>query len=107
MKFSLTVSEPWDFKSATGGNSVAADLVKLIDSRRGVFKLKESIRVNGLSGCFLLLSVRFADASFDGFKLPLVVNGSLLVSYDGGLDCDELIRSSKFVLIGSLHQGIE
>lgn len=100
----LIVSEPWDFEGPSGGNELNGRILRRLDSKTLLFESDDSVSMKGVAGKYWLLSTRYVDQSFNGEPYTGTVNGSLLsVIPTAEDDLSELIRSSAFMIIGSLH----
>jgi len=102
--YQIMVSEPWDYKSAEGGNVVSGEVLDWVNDRCIIFRSDELIRFPGeLSGDILILSKRFEKQLHAN---GLTVNGGLLrVKYDRNSltnNEQELKDQSTFVLVGTL-----
>ena len=102
-KYSITISEPWDFKSSDGKNKING-IISIVNKKILIFKTHEILNFDGVSGNIIILSPRFKDVNFDNLELQKIsVNGGLLL--DNNIENEnELKEKCKFVIIGTLEK---
>lgn len=94
-KYCLQVSEPWDFRDNILGTIID------VNEKRIIFKSDVNVNIQNFQGNFILHSRDGRNCN----RLPLYVNASILPSeYDLLKTDDELLKNSKFVIIGSLKK---
>lgn len=101
----LVVSEPWNFNGPSGRSELKGRVLRKYDQKTLLFESNDSVSMNGITGRYWLLSVRYADQLFDEKPYTGVVNGSLLsVIPTKEDDLAKLRKSSSFMIIGSLRE---
>lgn len=102
--YTITVAEPWDFKSPDGKNIIRGIILSIVNSYLLIFKANYLLNFDGVSGDTLILSPRLKDGNFENITTKEIdVNGGLFLDdYDGNFEESKLKENSKFVLIGTL-----
>jgi hypothetical protein len=92
----LAVSEPWNYN----GNIIGTVLD--VNEKRIIFKSDYQINIQGVSGNIFMLRSRYGE---NCKELPLNVNVAIILSnYDSTKTDEQLLKNSKFVIIGSLEK---
>ena len=91
-KYRIVVSEPWNYTNDAGENCITGTILRLINTRCIVFQADEVLYFGpNIEGKTLILSSRFELPERNKIKLPVTVNGGLLMTdYDPSWDTDDL-----------------
>lgn len=105
-KHYVQVSDPWDFIGDDNRNILHGNIVRIINERCLVFRLNHSAKISGDMGDILILKPRYTEDSFAKIeeKTRITVNGCLMTGYKEEMTESDLMKMSKFKMIGSLHQ---
>ncbi len=103
-KYKIVVSEPWDFESPSGNNTIIGKILKKVSSFSVVFLSESILKFNNCSGQLLILKTRYEKqllTETNGYEGT--VAGAILLT-DDYEDKDEAYfeANSKYVFIGSL-----
>lgn len=101
----IKVSDPWNFESPDGENTIKGDIVSQRSNQCIVFRSDYCIEIDEVKGCILILTPRHYGYDFSKSQDGIVIlnAGILLVEYSEQLSENELNKNSKFVMIGSLR----
>lgn len=105
-KYYVQVSDPWDFIGDDNRNILNGNIVKIINERCLVFRLNHNVEIDGYLGDILVLKPRYTEDSFARIeeKTTITVNGCLMSEYREEMTESDLMKMSKFKIIGSLRQ---
>jgi len=105
-KYSILVSEPWDFESPDGQNIVRGNILSVKSNQCLVFKANHYLKFDSIESNILILSPRHYGIDFSNLNdKRLTFNGSLLFKdYDESLSEKELQENTRFVIIGSIRK---
>jgi hypothetical protein len=104
-KYTITVSEPWDYESPNGTNAIHGRLVKEVSSDCVIFKSDVELDFDGHKGKLLVLQSRYENklikhnGSYHG-----TVCAGLLLSEKLNVPLSTLEKNSKYVFIGSFEK---
>jgi hypothetical protein len=104
-KHYILISDPWDFIGDDNRNILHGNIVKIINERCLVFSLNHSVDMDGDIGDILVLKPRFREDSFAKIeeKTLIAVNGCLMTGYMEDMTESDLMKISKFKMIGSIR----
>lgn len=102
----ISVSDPWNFIGDDGKNITHGSIAKIINDRCLVFHLNHNVEIDGYLGDILVLKPRYTEDSFARIeeKTTITVNGCLMSEYREEMTESDLMKMSKFKIIGSLRQ---
>lgn len=102
----ILVSEPWDFSGQDGENIINGNIVKIVSDRCLVFHLNNQVEIGGDKIDTLVLIPRFLEDNFYEIeeKTIITVNGCSIKYYKEEMNESDLIKLSKFKIIGSLRE---
>jgi hypothetical protein len=105
-KYYVQVSDPWDFIGDDNRNILHGNIIKVTNERCLVFRLSHSVEMDGDIGDILVLKPRYTEDSFAKIdeKTTITVNGCLMTGYKEEMTESDLMKMSKFKMIGSLRQ---
>jgi hypothetical protein len=104
-KIFIRVSEPWDFESLDGKNTIRGNILSQKSNQCIVFHSNHCLRFGEVQNHILILTPRHYGHDFNKLKDEIVVfNGSILLKeYSEQLNENDLRNNSKFVIIGSFE----
>jgi hypothetical protein len=105
-EYSIIVSEPWNFESPDGQNIIKGSILNIKSNQCIVFKSNYYLQFDEIKGNILILTSRHYGVDFSNFNDErLAFNGSvLLIEYNEQLNENELLKNTKFVIIGSVKK---
>jgi hypothetical protein len=103
MKYTLTVSEPWDFSGPDSENRISGKVLRRIDGESLLFESDSSISIRGISSKYWILSTRYEKQCFENEPYNGTVNGGILVGLPPESEgAAKIKQSAVFAVIGSL-----
>lgn len=107
MKYTITVSEPWDFASSDGINIIKGTIIHLVNDKCIIFRSDKSQQFEQGKGRLFVLFPRVQDYTFSEIEKnkSIDINGGLLNSrFNYKNTEEELVKNSTFVIIGSISK---
>lgn len=102
----ILVSEPWDYESPDGPNLITGTILDKKSNKCLIFKSNCYLQFDEVNGDVLVLTPRHSGYDFSTLSDEIIAfNGSVLLkNYDVKMNENELMKNSKFVIIGSLRK---
>jgi len=91
-KYSILVSEPWDFESPDGQNIVRGNILSVKSNQCLVFKANHYLKFDSIESNILILSPRHYGIDFSN------------LNDNESLSEKELQENTRFVIIGSIRK---
>jgi len=105
VNYYISVGEPWDFTGPDGENIIKGKLLKVLSKDCIIFQSNYEIEIDGVKGDNFVLQSRYNDSNFNTINKEgswTVGVGILLTNTFNEMNCKELEKNSKYVIIGAL-----
>ena len=105
-KYFLSVGDPWDFESPDGQNIIRGNILNIKSDKCIVFKSNHYLQFDDVKGNILILFPRYQGDNFLNFENEIIAfNGNvMLIDYNEQLCEKELLKNTKFVIIGTIRK---